>query len=122
MATPIVVKPQEQSPVVVEGNASKTPINIITDMDYARVKSMIDSAIEGVEIDLTPVAKEESLLSAKEEIIEAVNSAQVDIDTSNLASKNLEEFFGVVADDSEEAITDEEITQELEDIFNTIFN
>ena len=73
-------------------------------------------------VDLTPVAKESTLTSAKEEIIEAVNSAQLDIDTSNLASKNLEDFFGVVADTSEEAITDEEITQELEDIFNTIFN
>lgn len=72
--------------------------------------------------DLTPVAKESTLTSAKEEIIEAVNSAQVEIDTSNLASKNLEDFFGVVADDSEEIITDEEVTQELEDIFNTIFN
>ena len=75
-----------------------------------------------VDVDLTPVAKESTLTSAKEEIIEAVNRAQLDIDTSNLASKNLEDFFGVVADTSEEAITDEEITQELEDIFNTIFN
>ena len=75
-----------------------------------------------VDVDLTEVAKEATLNSAKEEIIEAVNSAQVDIDTSNLASKNLEDFFGVVPDDSEEIMTNEEITQELEDIFNIIFN
>ena len=67
-------------------------------------------------------ATEATLTSAKEEIIEAVENAKPEIDTSALASKNLEDFFGVVPDDSEEVITDEEITQELEDIFNTIFN
>ena len=34
----------------------------------------------------------------------------------------LVDFFEVTPDTSEEIITDEEITQELEDIFNTIFN
>ena len=77
---------------------------------------------QGIQDLKNATAKEATLNSAKEEIIEAVNSAQVEIDTSNLASKNLEDFFEVVPDDSEEAITDDEITQELEDIFNTIFN
>ena len=82
----------------------------------------IINALDNVEVDLTPVAKEQTLLDKAEEIKQAVENTKVDIDTSNLASKNLEDFFEVVLDDSEEIITDEEITQELEDIFNTIFN
>lgn len=96
-----------------------------------------------VDVDLTPVAKEATLNSAKAEIITAIDNAKPEIDLTEVAkestltsakaeilnavenaggSKNLEDFFGVVPDDSEEIITDEEITQELEDIFNTIFN
>ena len=107
MADTIIVKPTQQAPIKVEANASKTPIKV--------------GGGSG-SVNLAGVAKETTLLSAKEEIIEAVKNAQVDIDTSNLASKNLEDFFEVVPDDSEEIMTDEEITQELEDIFNTIFN
>lgn len=60
-------------------------------------------------------ATESTLTSAKEEILTAVEKG-------GGGSELLEDFFGVVPDDSEEIITDEEITQELEDIFNTIFN
>ena len=100
MADTIIVKPTQQAPIKVEANASKTPIKV--------------GGGSG-SVNLAGVAKETTLLSAKEEIIEAVGKG-------GGGSKNLEDFFGVVPDDSEEIITEEEITQELEDIFNTIFN
>ena len=53
------------------------------------VQSIID-AINAIEIpttDLTPVAKESTLTSAKEEILTAVENAKVDIDTTELAKE-----------------------------------
>ena len=126
----INVEVTPQAPINVETQTKSVNVQVGNDAALGAVtqgvidlhKKVDDLANKQVDVDLTPVAKESTLTSAKEEIIEAVNSAQVEIDTSNLASKNLDDFFGVVADTSEEAITDEEITQELEDIFNTIFN
>ena len=81
MAEPIIVKPQEQSPVVVEGNASKTPIKVTTDMDYSHVAEMIDEKIG--DIDFSTIAKEQTLLDKAEEIVtevQKVNDAQEIID------------------------------------------
>lgn len=124
----INVEVTPQAPINVETQTNSVNVQVGNDAALGAVtQGIIDlqDKIDNIklpEIDLSAIAKETTLTSAKEEIIEAVNNAQVDIDTSNLASKNLEDFFGVVPDDSEEIITDEEITQELEDIFNTIFN
>lgn len=116
---------QKSKVVKVHGSVYYQGITSACDIEFAAPEGKTANSSDQFTIEMDwgeEVAKESTLTSAKEEIIEAVNSAQVDIDTSNLASKNLEEFFEVVSDDSEEIITDEEITQELEDIFNTIFN
>lgn len=59
MATPIIVNPTQPSQVVVNGTQkSGTPIKVTTDLDYARVQSMIDEAVGDVNIDTTDLAKQ----------------------------------------------------------------
>ena len=81
MATPIVLQPKEQSQVVIQGNASKTPIVIGGNQQSGGTGG-----------------------------------------GGNGECALVADFFEIIPDTSEEAMTDEEITQELEDIFNTIFN
>jgi hypothetical protein len=59
MATPIIVNPSRPSQVVVSGTQkSGTPITINTDLDYTRVRSMINEALGDINIDTTELAKQ----------------------------------------------------------------
>lgn len=123
MATPIIVNPTKPSQVLVNGTQkSGTPITINTDLDYTRVQSMIGEALGEVKIDTTDLAKEQTLIDKAEEIKQAVENAKPEIDTTELASKDLERFWDVVPEDSEEIISEEDIHAAVEDIWIQTFN
>lgn len=84
MATPIIVNPTRPSQVVVSGTKkSGTPITINTNLDYTRVRSMIDESLGDVNIDTTDLAKEQTLLDKAEEIKQVVE----DIDLTSIENK-----------------------------------
>ena len=98
------------TPVAKETTLNSAKAEIITAIDNAKP-----------EIDLTDVAKESTLNSAKEEIITAVENIELpEIDTTNIASKDLERFFGVKPIDGYEFMTAEEVCSTLEEIMTTM--
>ena len=104
--------PVEQA---VAETAKETTLNSAKD----EIITAIDNAKP--EIDLTEVAKETTLNSAKEEILTAVENIELpEIDTTNIASKDLERFFGVKPIEGYEFMTPEEVCSELEDIMTAM--
>ena len=98
-----------------------TPVAKETSLNSA--KAEIITAVNNAkpEIDLTEVAKETTLNSAKEEILTAVENIELpEIDTTNIASKDLERFFGVKPIEGYEFITAEEVCSTLEEIITTM--
>lgn len=86
MATPIIVNPTQPSQVVVNGTQkSGTPIKVTTDLDYNRVKSMIDEKIG--DIDMSAIAKEATLLAESDAIKQAIAEATPEFDTTDLAKQ-----------------------------------
>ena len=75
-----------------------------------------------IELDWGDVtAKETTLNSAKEEILTAVDNIKLpEIDTTNIASKDLEKFFGVKPIESYEFMTPEEVCSTLENIMTSM--
>ena len=66
-------------------------------------------------------ATETTLNSAKEEILTAVENIELpEIDTTNIASKDLERFFGVKPIEGYEFMTAEEVCSTLEEIITTM--
>ena len=98
------------TPVAKETSLNSAKAEIITAIDNAKP-----------EIDLTEVAKETTLNSAKEEILTAVENIELpEIDTTNIASKDLERFFGVKPIEGYEFMTAEEVCSTLEEIITTM--
>lgn len=68
----------------------RTILNKVDNVDLSSVEQAIGEvkdAVENIEVDLTPVAKEDSLLSAKEEILTAVENAKPEIDLTGVAQQ-----------------------------------
>ena len=61
MADKIIVRPTEQSPIVVSGSNSGTPVKVNTDIDYSLVNKIIDKEVEPLKKKLEEV---ESLVYA----------------------------------------------------------
>lgn len=120
----------EESPTVVIETTSTTTADISGDSAIGIVVGALDTlskeqtltdgiaSIEGkfdnINIDLSPVAKEQTLIDKAEEIKQAVENGG--------GSGQLEEFWGVVPEDSDDIISDEDIHAAVEDIWNTTFN
>ena len=133
----VVVTPQQ--PIEVKTQVKTTQVQIGTDAALGAVTQGVidlhakvdDLANKQVEVDLSPIAKEDTLtqgLSSVESKVEEVgnkidNIKLPEIDTSELASKDLERFFGLPSAIPEyEPMTEEELIAQAEDIWNTIFN
>lgn len=99
-------------------NEVKDAVNNIDFTDLENSIAEVKNAV--VNIDFSAVAKEDTLNSAKEEILTAVENAKPEIDTSELASKDLERFFGVKPIDGYEFMTAEEVCSTLEEIMTTM--
>ena len=97
-----------------------TPVAKETTLNSA--KDEIITAIDNAkpEIDLTEVAKETTLLAESAAIKQAIAEAKPEIDTTNIASKDLERFFGVKPIDGYEFMTAEEVCSELENIMTAM--
>lgn len=76
MAESIIINPSRPSQVVVSGTQkSGTPITINTDLDYTRVRSMIDEALGDINIDTTELAKQgENPEATNSKILEEVQN------------------------------------------------
>lgn len=91
----INVEVTPQAPINVETQTKSVNVQVGNDAALGAVtqgvidlhKKVDDLANKQVDVDLTPVAKESTLTSAKEEIIEAVENSKVKIDTSGLAKQ-----------------------------------
>ena len=76
---------------------------------------------QGIQYLKDVTAKENTLNSAKEEILTAVENIELpEIDTTNIASKDLERFFGVKPIEGYEFMTAEEVCSTLEDIMTAM--
>ena len=76
---------------------------------------------QGIQYLKDVTAKENTLNSAKEEILTAVENIKLpEIDTTNIASKDLERFFGVKPIEGYEFMTAEEVCSTLEDIMTAM--
>ena len=96
-------------------------IKAVENIDFTDLENSIAEVKNAVvNIDFSAVAKEDTLNSAKEEILTAVENAKPEIDTSELASKDLERFFGVKPIDGYEFMTAEEVCSTLEEIMTTM--
>ena len=97
-----------------------TPVAKETTLNSA--KDEIITAIDNAkpEIDLTEVAKETTLLAESAAIKQAIAEAKPEIDTTNIASKDLERFFGVKPIEGYEFMTAEEVCSTLEEIITTM--
>ena len=96
-------------------------IEAVENIDFTDLENSIAEVKNAVvNIDFSAVAKEDTLNSAKEEILTAVENAKPEIDTSELASKDLERFFGVKPIDGYEFMTAEEVCSTLEEIMTTM--
>lgn len=92
--------------------ADNVPIINISDELFIKLYSLNDG-----------FAKENTLLNKAEEIKQAFEKAKPEIDTTNIASKDLERFFGLPdALPEYKPMTEEELIAQAEDIWNTIFN
>lgn len=73
---------------------------------------------------INEVAKEDTLNSAKEAILDAVNNAKPEINLSGVAQEStlqeIKNTLGVVDDKTFVAMTEEEITNELTNIWGTM--
>ena len=102
-------------------NFGKKELNMSLNIGSEELKTEIVFPAGGGNVDLTEVAKETTLNSAKEEILTAVENIELpEIDTTNIASKDLERFFGVKPIEGYEFMTPEEVCSELEDIMTAM--
>ena len=73
---------------------------------------------------INDIVKEDTLNAAKEEILDAVNNAKPEINLSGVAQEStlqeIKNTLGVVDDKTFVAMTEEEITSELTDIWGTM--
>ena len=69
---------------------------------------------------LKATAKESTLLAESEAIKQAIAEAKPEVDTTNIASKDLERFFGVKPIEGYEFMTAEEVCSTLEEIVTTM--
>ncbi len=69
---------------------------------------------------LNEIAKESTFIDKAEEIKAEIKNAKPEIDTSNIASKDLERFFGVKPIETYEFMTEEEVCSTLEEIMTTM--
>ena len=65
-------------------------------------------------------AQESTLLAESAAIKQAIAEAKPEIDTTNIASKDLERFFGVTPIEGYEFMTAEEVCSTLEEIITTM--
>jgi hypothetical protein len=110
-------------------NEVKDAVNNIDFTDLENSIAEVKNAVAN--IDFSALAKEETLtqgLSSVESKVGEVgnkidNIKLPEFDTTNIASKDLERFFGLPAALPEyEPMTEEELIAQAEDIWNTIFN
>ena len=102
-------------------NFGKKELNMSLNIGSEELKTEIVFPAGGGNVDLTEVAKETTLNSAKEEILTAVENIELpEIDTTNIASKDLERFFGVKPIEGYEFMTAEEVCSTLEEIITTM--
>lgn len=93
-------------------NFDKKDLNVSLNIGGEELKTEI--VFPAGDVDLTPVAKEQTLLDKAEEIKQAVEDGG--------GSGILEEFWDVVPEDSEEIISEEDIHAAVEDIWTQTFN
>ena len=106
-------------------------IKAVENIDFTDLENSIAEVKNAVaNIDFSALAKEETLtqgISSVESKVEEVgnkidNIKLPEIDTTNIASKDLERFWDVVPEDSEEIISEEDIHAAVEDIWIQTFN
>jgi hypothetical protein len=104
----------------------------VNNIDFTDLENSIAEVKDAVaNIDFSALAKEEALTQVASKVEEESQAIQAkidniklpEIDTTNIASKDLERFFGLPAALPEyEPMTEEELIAQAEDIWNTIFN
>lgn len=119
-------------------------IKAVENIDFTDLENSIAEVKNAVaNIDFSALAKQSTLLAESQVIQEAIQNIDLssveskveevgnkidniklpEIDTTNIASKDLERFFGLPAALPEyEPMTEEELITQAEDIWNTIFN
>jgi hypothetical protein len=107
-------------------------IKAVENIDFTDLENSIAEVKNAVvNIDFSALAKEEALTQVASKVEEESQAIQAkidniklpEIDTTNIASKDLERFFGLPAALPEyEPMTEEELIAQAEDIWNTIFN
>ena len=107
--------------IIVEIEVQEAPTVVIDTISTTTAEISGDSALGIVVGALPTLAKEATLNSAKEEILTAVENIELpEIDTTNIASKDLERFFGVKPIEGYEFMTAEEVCSTLEDIMTAM--
>lgn len=83
------------------------------------IQGKIDGLTDSLVVN--PVAKESTIIDESQSIKDKIDNIKLpEIDTTNIASKDLERFFGVKPIDGYEFMTPEEICAELEEIMTSI--
>lgn len=104
-------------------------IKAVENIDFTNLENSIAEVKDAVaNIDFSALAKEETLtqgISSVERKVEEVgnkidNIKLPEIDTTNIASKDLEKFFGVKPIEGYEFMTPEEVCSTLEDIMTSM--
>ena len=100
-------------------------IKAVENIDFTDLENSIAEVKKAVaNIDLSPVAKEETLTQVASKVEEVGNKIDniklPEIDITELASKDLERFFGVKPIEGYEFMTAEEVCSTLEEIMTTM--
>jgi imidazoleglycerol phosphate synthase glutamine amidotransferase subunit HisH len=104
-------------------------IKAVENIDFTDLENSIAEVKDAVaNIDLSPIAKEDTLTqgissvaSKVEEVGNKIDNIKLpEIDTTNIASKDLERFFGVKPIEGYEFMTAEEVCAELEEIMTSM--
>jgi hypothetical protein len=103
----------------------KDIIKAIKNIDFTDLENSIAEVKNAVaNIDFSALAKEETLTQVQSKVEEVGNKIDniklPEIDTTNIASKDLERFFGVKPIEGYEFMTAEEVCAELEEIMTSI--